>query len=58
MAGPVFVIDAQGLVRWQDISFEPFNNPDFVLREAQRLLRQSAPTPATVTFDVPLATSE
>ncbi len=34
-----FVIDADGLVRWQDISYEPFMDPDFVLEEAQRLIR-------------------
>ena len=33
-----FVIDAAGRVRWQDISFEPFMDPNFVLTEAQRLL--------------------
>lgn len=33
-----FVIDCEGLIRWQDISYEPFMDPDFVLKEAQRLL--------------------
>ncbi len=33
-----FLIDADGRVRWQDISYEPFNNPDFLLTEARRLL--------------------
>jgi len=37
-----FVIDADGDVRWQDISYEPFMDPDFVLNEAQRLLDQSS----------------
>ena len=36
-----FLIDADGLVRWQDISYEPFNDADFVIREAKRLLAQS-----------------
>ncbi|MFQ5734401.1 MAG: redoxin domain-containing protein [Planctomycetaceae bacterium] len=36
-----FVIDGQGYVRWHDISYEPFMDPDFVLKEAQRLLKQS-----------------
>ena len=36
-----FVIDASGFVRWHDISYEPFMDPDFVLKEAQRLLKQS-----------------
>ncbi|MEZ6124161.1 MAG: redoxin domain-containing protein [Planctomycetaceae bacterium] len=35
-----FVIDAQGRIRWQDISYEPFMDPDFVLKEAVRLLEQ------------------
>jgi len=38
-----FLLDAQGLVRWQDISYEPFMKPDFVLEEAQRLIRLPAP---------------
>lgn len=33
-----FLIDGQGLVRWQDISFEPFTDADFLLGEAKRLL--------------------
>ena len=28
-----FIIDGDGLVRWQDISYEPFMDTDFVLRE-------------------------
>ena len=35
-----FLIDAQGYVRWQDISYDPFMDPDFVLKEARRLLQQ------------------
>ena len=35
-----FVIDGEGRIRWQDISYEPFMDPDFVLKEAQRLLGQ------------------
>jgi peroxiredoxin len=34
-----FLIDGEGLVRWQDISFEPFKNPEFLLEEAQRLFK-------------------
>lgn len=43
-----FVIDAEGLVRWQDISYEPEMDPNFVLKEAERLLAQTpnGPTPA------------
>ena len=25
-------IDSQGKVRWQDISYEPFNDPEFLLK--------------------------
>ena len=32
-----FFIDAAGMVRWQDISFEPFMDPKFVIGEAKRL---------------------
>jgi peroxiredoxin len=47
-----FVIDAQGRVRWQDISFEPFMDPTFLLNEAKRLFSQDASplsTPTAVT---------
>lgn len=48
-----FVVDGNGRIRWQDISYEPFMDPDFVLKEAQRLLgqdkRQSTPADATLT---------
>lgn len=37
-----FLIDANGLVRWQDISFEPFKETDFLLQECKRLLRLPA----------------
>ena len=47
-----FFIDGDGLVRWQDIGYEPFMDHKFLLGEAQRLLKQSAvsqsPGPATV----------
>ncbi|HVC98581.1 MAG TPA: peroxiredoxin family protein, partial [Pirellulales bacterium] len=33
-----FLIDADGLVRWQDIGFEPFSDPRFLLNESKRLL--------------------
>jgi peroxiredoxin len=35
------LIDGQGLVRWQDISFEPFKDAPFLLGEARRLLDQN-----------------
>ncbi|MEL7334962.1 MAG: redoxin domain-containing protein, partial [Planctomycetota bacterium] len=34
-----FLIDPNGQLLWQDISYEPFEDPEFLLREAQRLLR-------------------
>ena len=34
-----FLIDGSGRVRWQDISYEPFNEPQFLLDEAKRLLQ-------------------
>ena len=40
----VFLIDAAGLVRWQDISFEPFMDVKFLIGEAKRLLTPSAAT--------------
>ncbi|MCA9058786.1 MAG: redoxin domain-containing protein, partial [Planctomycetaceae bacterium] len=33
-----FVIDGEGRIRWQDISYEPFMDVDFVLKEGTRLL--------------------
>ena len=33
-----FLVDANGLVRWQDISYEPFMDVDFLLKESVRLL--------------------
>jgi len=38
-----FLIDRQGLVRWQDISYEPFTEAEFLLRESKRLLAQDPP---------------
>lgn len=38
--GTIFV-DGNGRIRWQDIGHEPFMEPDFLLREAKRLLRLS-----------------
>jgi hypothetical protein len=39
-----FIIDAKGMVRWQDISYEPFMNHEFLLKESTRLLDQSSPS--------------
>jgi peroxiredoxin len=35
------LVDGNGRVRWQDIGAEPFNDPDFLLIEAKRLLKYS-----------------
>lgn len=35
-----FLIDEEGLVRWQDISYEPFMDHKFLLKESKRLLSQ------------------
>ena len=37
-----FLIDGEGLVRWQDISFEPFKETEFLLEESKRLLKIAA----------------
>ena len=36
------LIDGEGLIRWQDIGYEPFKDPKFLLKEAKRLLKMSA----------------
>ena len=36
-----FLIDASGMVRWCDISYEPFMDHEFVLNETKRLLGDS-----------------
>ena len=36
-----FLIDGEGLIRWQDISYDPFMDAEFLLKESQRLLNQS-----------------
>jgi alkyl hydroperoxide reductase subunit AhpC len=33
-----FLIDGAGLVRWQDIGYQPFRDPAWLLGEAKRLL--------------------
>ncbi|WP_299467654.1 redoxin domain-containing protein [uncultured Gimesia sp.] len=43
-----FIIDAAGNVLWQDISYEPFMDPKFVLKEAQRLLPKKAERPGFI----------
>lgn len=34
-----FLIDANGLIRWHDIGYDPFTETEFLLGEAQRLLQ-------------------
>jgi alkyl hydroperoxide reductase subunit AhpC len=36
----VFLLDGNGLVRWQDIGYEPFTDVKFLLAEAKRQLQQ------------------
>ena len=38
-----FLVDGDGLVRWQDISYEPFTEAKFLLEESRRLLSQPKP---------------
>jgi peroxiredoxin len=33
-----FVVDARGKVRWQDISYEPFMDTEFLIKEGRRLI--------------------
>ena len=40
-----FLIDETGLIRWHDISYEPFAEVDFLLKEAKRLLSLQASSP-------------
>jgi len=35
----IFLLDANQRVRWQDISFRPFDKPEWLLEEARRLLQ-------------------
>ncbi|NQV23036.1 MAG: redoxin domain-containing protein [Rhodopirellula sp.] len=54
-----FLIDGSGLVRWQDISHEPFMDPEFLLKESQRLLAQDGKaTRQILNVDQKLATSK
>jgi alkyl hydroperoxide reductase subunit AhpC len=38
----VFLVDSAGLIRWQDISHEPFKDVRFLLAESKRQLQQIA----------------
>ena len=44
-----FFIDGAGLVRWQDISYEPFQDTKFLLGEAKRLLESIRRQPSHAT---------
>ena len=34
-----FLLDSSGMIRWQDISYEPFDKPEWLLDECKRLLK-------------------
>ncbi|MGZ0164664.1 MAG: peroxiredoxin family protein [Planctomycetales bacterium] len=54
-----FLIDGDGLVRWQDIGHEPFMDPEFLLKESKRLLAQDGKaTRQILNVEQKLATSE
>ncbi|HEY1065817.1 MAG TPA: redoxin domain-containing protein, partial [Pirellulales bacterium] len=56
-----FLIDGDGLIRWRDVSYEPFAKPEFLLDEAQRLLalptaRVYGPEAGPTSSETPAAT--
>ena len=51
-----FLVDENGRLRWQDISYEPFMDHEFLLEEAQRLLGLDAHGPAAATPEAAEAT--
>jgi hypothetical protein len=50
-----FLIDSNGLVRWQNISYQPFKDVNWLLEESKRLLGipTQLPSPATVSRSTP-----
>jgi peroxiredoxin len=42
-----FLVDGRGRLRWQDVSYEPFLDWEFLLEESQRLLGLDAPPTAS-----------
>ena len=58
-----FLVDGQGRVRWQDVSYEPFMEWEFLLEESQRLLGlhsspvATVPAPASDTSPAPVEAS-
>ncbi|MBL8817336.1 MAG: redoxin domain-containing protein [Planctomyces sp.] len=53
-----FIIDGNGRIRWQDISYEPFMDVDFVLKEGQRLLKLDEKITPSTTPSATVAASE
>jgi peroxiredoxin len=47
-----FLIDGSGRVRWQDISYQPYKDADWLLGETKRLL--SVPVAAATTASLPI----
>jgi peroxiredoxin len=41
------LVDGQGSIRWQDISYQPFTDASFLYKEAQRLLHSPATSPVS-----------
>ena len=37
-----FLVDRNGKIRWQDISYEPFMDHEFLIKESKRLLTQDS----------------
>jgi peroxiredoxin len=48
-----FLVDARGNVRWQHISYEPYMEADFLLKEAQRLLKLENCSDAKIAAQAP-----
>ena len=60
-----FLVDGEGRVRWQDISYDPFIDWEFLLAESQRLLglpihdgQLALPVSASASSDVPAAAAD
>ena len=46
-----FLVDAEGNVRWQDISYDPFTDVEFLIKESRRLL-ENTPKVSTVSSNL------
>ena len=53
-----FLIDAQGRIRWQDISYDPFMEDEFLLAESVRLLGLPEPAAPKVRFSATQSSAE